>query len=224
MTMTAEQLAQLREIANNATPGEWRYLKTTPFMDAEISAANHSRIINLLGGDVTAANSEFIAAFNPTVALALLDELERKDKRIAEQDKRLVDYAAIATKSAVRVAELEKKSAFLKEKLAQLANFNPDWDMLEATTDSLREHMSELTAANKRIAELEEQLRREQDYYLSVDMERMELWKKLEARTVTVKLPQPIRATALGRDFSALQYSETVKLLRDAGINLTVEG
>lgn len=47
---------------------------------------------------------------------------------------------------------------------------------------------------------------------------------ELEARKVTVKLPQPIRATALGRDFSALQYSETVKLLRDAGINLTVEG
>ena len=158
------------------------------------------------------------------LSLMLLDELERKDALIAEQDKRLVDYAAIATKSATRVAALEKKTAFLKEKLAQLANFNPDWDALEATTDSLREHMSELTAANKRIAELEAQLRREQDYYLSVDMERMELWKKLEARTVTVKLPQPIRATALGRDFSALQYSETVKLLRDAGINLTVEG
>jgi len=59
--------------------------------------------------------------------------------------------------------------------------------------------LDELEAAEKRIAEL-------------------------EARKVTVKLPQPIRATALGRDFSALQYSETVKLLRDAGVNLTVEG
>lgn len=58
---------------------------------------------------------------------ALLDELEAKDKSIS----------------------------FLKDQLAQLANFNPDWDKLEAATDSLREHMEELTAARKRIAELE---------------------------------------------------------------------
>lgn len=59
--------------------------------------------------------------------LALLDELEAKDKSIS----------------------------FLKDQLAQLANFNPDWDKLEAATYSLREHMAELTAARKRIAELE---------------------------------------------------------------------
>ncbi|MFL7880175.1 ead/Ea22-like family protein [Enterobacter hormaechei] len=72
-------------------------------------------------------NAEFIAAANPATVLALLDELEAKDKSIS----------------------------FLKDQLAQLANFNPDWDMLEAATYSLREHMAELTAARKRIAELE---------------------------------------------------------------------
>ncbi|EOX6647704.1 ead/Ea22-like family protein [Enterobacter kobei] len=61
------------------------------------------------------------------VVRALLDELEAKDKSIG----------------------------FLKDQLAQLANFNPDWDKLEAATDSLREHMDELTAARTRIAELE---------------------------------------------------------------------
>ncbi|EPM8368360.1 hypothetical protein ACY4IF_003600 [Enterobacter hormaechei] len=60
-------------------------------------------------------------------AVTLLDELEAKDKSIR----------------------------FLKDQLAQLANFNPDWDKLEAATDSLREHMDELTAARTRIAELE---------------------------------------------------------------------
>ncbi|WP_426727766.1 ead/Ea22-like family protein [Enterobacter cloacae complex sp. 306E4] len=70
---------------------------------------------------------EFNDAITPEVALALLDELEAKDKSIS----------------------------FLKDQLAQLANFNPDWDKLEAATDSLREHMAELTAASKRIAELE---------------------------------------------------------------------
>lgn len=135
----------------------------------------------------------------------LLDELERKDALIAEQDKRLVDYAAIATKSATRVAELEKKTAFLKEKLAQLTNFNPDWDMLEAATDSLREHMSELTAANKRIAEL-------------------------EARTVTVKLPTTFwyEHDDLTRELAVLSKRQVKKSLKEAfdaaGINLTVEG
>lgn len=49
----------------------------------------------------------------------------------------------------------DKRINFLKERLAQLANFNPDWDALEAATDSLREHMEELTTARARIAELE---------------------------------------------------------------------
>lgn len=137
----------------------------------------------------------------------LLDELERKDALIAEQDKRLVDYAAIATKSAGRVAALEKKTAFLKERLAQLANFNPGWDMLEAATDSLREHMSELTAANKRIAEL-------------------------EARTVTVRLPER-KGDSDGSSTSEFDYGWNASAayrdeqwktaLTKAGINLTVE-
>ena len=50
-------------------------------------------------------------------AVTLLDELEAKDKSID----------------------------FLKEQLAQLANFNPDWDKLEAATDSLREHIAKLS-------------------------------------------------------------------------------
>ncbi len=79
----------------------------------------------------TVATPQKLLAFRmkvtPQVVLALLDELEAKDKSIS----------------------------FLKDQLAQLANFNPDWDKLEAATDSLREHMEELTAARKRIAELE---------------------------------------------------------------------
>lgn len=69
----------------------------------------------------------YLRCSTPETMLALLDELEAKDKSIS----------------------------FLKDQLAQLANFNPDWCKLEAATDSLREHMAELTAARKRIAELE---------------------------------------------------------------------
>lgn len=56
----------------------------------------------------------------------------------------------------------KKSNAFLKEQLAKLANFNPDWDMLEAcreswreVTDALKEAEAKLEAKDKRIAELE---------------------------------------------------------------------
>lgn len=38
--------------------------------------------------------------------------------------------------------EKDKKEAWLKEQLAGLANFNPDWDMLHATQESIREHIA----------------------------------------------------------------------------------
>lgn len=71
-------------------------------------------------------------------------------------------YAALEARYAALLDELEAKDksiSFLKNQLAQLANFNPDWDKLEAATYSLREHMAELTAARKRIAELTEIIR-----------------------------------------------------------------
>lgn len=85
----------------------------------------------------------FIAAANPATVLALLDEniqlqrgkdameavalalrddmrdarekLEAAERRIAELDKRLIEYAGIATREAHRVAELEKyRTAFME--------------------------------------------------------------------------------------------------------------
>jgi|GEM_PF-1611708 len=55
MTMTAEQLAQLREVAERAASDDWGYDR-----------------------------DEFYDVLTPEMTLALLDELERKDKRIAE--------------------------------------------------------------------------------------------------------------------------------------------
>lgn len=53
--MTAEQLAQLREVAERAASDDWGYDR-----------------------------DEFYDVLTPEMTLALLDELERKDKRIAE--------------------------------------------------------------------------------------------------------------------------------------------
>ncbi|MDQ2119704.1 ead/Ea22-like family protein [Enterobacter hormaechei] len=113
---------ELREIAAAAVGAHERLSVMPPDDIFDISLAEGTQ----LDADITALNALNSAA-NPATVLALLDELEAKDKSIS----------------------------FLKDQLAQLANFNPDWDKLEAATDSLREHMEELTAARKRIAELE---------------------------------------------------------------------
>ncbi|EEW3262268.1 ead/Ea22-like family protein [Escherichia coli] len=116
----------LRETADAANKASWgRWESYHPHKGArgyEVKVG-----VKAIAQHCLKVDSVFIAAANPATVLALLDELEAKDKSIS----------------------------FLKDQLAQLANFNPDWDKLEAATDSLREHMAELTAARKRIAELE---------------------------------------------------------------------
>ena len=116
----------LREAAEKATCGVWSLEYGEERFDAG-DALIHREVVGYLpicriegahpesGFDEDfqmeqQANAEFITAANPATVLALLDELEAKDKSID----------------------------FLKEQLAQLANFNPDWDKLEAATDSLR--------------------------------------------------------------------------------------
>ncbi|WP_220703820.1 ead/Ea22-like family protein [Citrobacter braakii] len=123
--MTALNKQALREAAGKATPGKWRRASTifNGITRGKFSLTKEE----ILAHASEKRDAEFIAAANPATVLALLDELEAKDKSIG----------------------------FLKDQLAQLANFNPDWDRLEAATDSLREHMAKLSAAEKRIAELD---------------------------------------------------------------------
>lgn len=137
----------LRESAEKAGSDEWcAFIHTKSKTYAVHTPADNScgDVVKWAGFDGqkrAAAKAKFIAAANPATVLALLDELEAKDKSIS----------------------------FLKDQLAQLANFNPDWDKLEAATDSLREHMAELTAARARIAELEaREVREERNQFLVV--------------------------------------------------------
>ncbi len=90
MTDITELVQRLKAAAEKATPGSWRYIKTNPFMDAEISAANNTRIVNLLGGGVTEANSKFIALANPANIISLVEALEKAQARIAELEARTV--------------------------------------------------------------------------------------------------------------------------------------
>ncbi|MFO4143630.1 ead/Ea22-like family protein [Enterobacter kobei] len=123
----------LREAAEKATPGRIgdrvdgsiKYTCRGTDGTLVLSTDNHDDYGFV--GDNSLEDELFFRLCDPVTVLALLDELEAKDKSIG----------------------------FLKDQLAQLANFNPDWDKLEAATDSLREHMAKLSSAEKRIAELE---------------------------------------------------------------------
>ncbi|ENF0103026.1 TPA: ead/Ea22-like family protein [Escherichia coli] len=147
--MTALNKQALRQLAEEATPGPWRYLKTTPFMDAEISAENHTRVVNLLAGDVTAYNSEFIAAANPATVLALLDENLQ-----LQRNKDSLEAVAVAMRDDMRDA---------REKLEAAENRNNEIEAYSKTTLEFRDaalsenrHLKlELEIAASRIADLE---------------------------------------------------------------------
>lgn len=127
--MTALNKQALRSKSRSASSGEW-IKESGDGWEAICSSddeVNGNFIIAHLEGPDAKENREFIQAANPDIILALLDELEAA----------------------------QKSNEFLKEQLAQLASFNPDWDKLEAATDSIREHMVELISARNRIAELE---------------------------------------------------------------------
>ena len=73
----------LRTAAENATPGEW----CTDDYHGVIADAglNANYYIASCSGPDNRSNKRFIAAANPATVLALLDELEAKDRRIEEE-------------------------------------------------------------------------------------------------------------------------------------------
>ncbi len=77
---------------------------------------------------------------------------ERSLEELIDASHAFCDAVDQIERLTTEVASKDKKIEFLKEQLNQLANFNPDWDMLEAAQGSLRDHMKiieRLTAEGK---------------------------------------------------------------------------
>lgn len=178
----------LREVAEKATPGPWKVFSDIDTKTFSIHTPRDKRCENVIkwgGFDCqpnAEANAEFIAAFNPKVALALLDELEHyksreervtklvldnstswdalykkleaAEKRIAEQREY---YEGVIADGSKRIAELESKN----DNLRAVAHEQNEL-AIRASLDSNNATV-EIGRLQKRIAEL-------------------------EARTVTVKL------------------------------------
>ncbi|EPN0318952.1 ead/Ea22-like family protein [Salmonella enterica] len=87
----------LREVAEKATPGPWKVFSDIDTKTFSIHTPRDKRCENVIkwgGFDCqpnAEANAEFIAAFNPKVALALLDELEHYKSREERVTKLVMD-------------------------------------------------------------------------------------------------------------------------------------
>ncbi|HFV6310342.1 TPA: ead/Ea22-like family protein [Escherichia coli] len=113
----------LREAAEKATWGDWDSYK--PHRGArgyEVRLSSQA-----IAQHVLKNNAEFIAAFNPKIALALLDERERNQQYIKSRDQENEDIALTVGKLRVereaakkRIAELEAEPVSQTYKLPSL--------------------------------------------------------------------------------------------------------
>lgn len=74
----------LREGAVRAGGVKWQYMRPTQHTKAYITDEKGWTVVNCTDGDVPAKCAGFIESANPATMLALLDELEAAEKRIAE--------------------------------------------------------------------------------------------------------------------------------------------
>ncbi|HAL6454820.1 TPA: ead/Ea22-like family protein [Escherichia coli] len=100
----------LREKAEKATWGDWDSYK--PHRGArgyEVRLTSQA-----IAQHVLKNNAEFIAVFNPKVALALLDERERNQQYIKRRDQENEDIALTVGKLRVELEAAEKRIAELE--------------------------------------------------------------------------------------------------------------
>lgn len=145
----------LREKAEKATWGDWDSYK--PHRGArgyEVRLSSQA-----IAQHVLKNNAEFIAAFNPKVALALLDERERNQQYIKSRDQENEDialtvgklrveleaaksklneqreyYEGVIADGSKRIAELEEREILLSERSSMLhrTDFHDDYQTVMA--------------------------------------------------------------------------------------------
>ncbi|HAW0169166.1 TPA: ead/Ea22-like family protein [Escherichia coli] len=114
----------LRELAKQATQGEWVAFISTGTGTYAVHTPGDKRCEDVIkwtgfdGQKNAENNARYIAAFNPEVVQALLDELEGKDKLIAELGKQCAEWERKALSNfeecaamAERIEEMQTKSA-----------------------------------------------------------------------------------------------------------------
>lgn len=194
----------LREAAEKATWGDWDSYK--PHRGArgyEVRLSSQA-----IAQHVLKNNAEFIAAFNPKIALALLDERERNQQYIKSRDQENED---IALKVGELRVELEGKDKLIAELGKQCA----EWERKALS------NFEECAAMAERIEEMSKQSceARERDLFESWVMHSICISKStLEGlRTETGYR----NATLSGTDFNRMW--KQWKSIRAAGIRIKGE-
>ncbi|HCP0307618.1 TPA: ead/Ea22-like family protein [Escherichia coli] len=139
----------LREIAKQATQGEWvAFISPGKYGTYAVHTPgdnHHGDIVDWPGFDEqknAENNARYIAAFNPEVVQALLEERERNQQYIKSRDQENEDIALTVGKLRVELEAEEKTSA------ARL-------EALDRTHKMFQREQCRAEAAEKRIAELE---------------------------------------------------------------------
>ncbi|EMK9492386.1 ead/Ea22-like family protein [Escherichia coli] len=143
----------LREAAEKATWGDWDSYK--PHRGArgyEVRLSSQA-----IAQHVLKNNAEFIAAFNPKIALALLDERERNQQYIKRRDKENEDIALTVGKLRV---ELEAAENNLIDSECHVAELE----------EALRDKQALLEASEKRNAKLQSENAYIRNRYKELDL------------------------------------------------------
>ena len=138
----------LRELAKQATQGEWvAFISPGKYGTYAVHTPgdnHHGDIVDWPGFDEqknAENNARYIAAFNPEVVQALLDELERNQQYIKRRDQENEDIALTVGKLRVeleaaekRIAELEAREISLPERSSMLhrTDFHDDYQTVMA--------------------------------------------------------------------------------------------
>nr|WP_077887676.1 ead/Ea22-like family protein [Escherichia coli] len=148
----------LRELAKQATQGEWvAFISPSKYGTYAVHTPgdnHHGDIVDWPGFDEqknAENNARYIAAFNPEVVQALLDELERNQQYIKRRDQENEDIALTVGRLRVeleaakkRIAELEAEPVSQTYKLNELSGNYPatpdGWVMVpkELTPEMMR--------------------------------------------------------------------------------------
>ncbi|EBZ2755263.1 ead/Ea22-like family protein [Salmonella enterica subsp. enterica serovar Pomona] len=120
----------LREVAERATKGPWKVFSDIDTKTFSIHTPRDKRCENVIkwgGFDCqpnAEANAEFIAAFNPKVALALLDELEHYKSREERVTKLVMDNSTSWDALYKKLEAAEKHIAELEARKVNLSKLS----------------------------------------------------------------------------------------------------
>ena len=129
---TAINYQALREIAKQATQGEWVAFISSGTGTYAVHTPGDKRCEDVIkwtgfdGQKNAENNARYVAAFNPKVALALLDERERNQQYIKRRDQENEDIALTVGKLRVELEEVKQHAEELSETKAVRNQWRPD--------------------------------------------------------------------------------------------------